>query len=326
MKKFLKFLPLFLIFGLSVQAGAYTPALSLLTNLVKITAFNSIMTPVDYTNITVATMFGGNAVLSNGFNQTIVSYGKFVWSINVTNNGNSLANFTANIAYSSNRNGGGSWSTRFTGMAGLNNIAPGSWGTVQFMITNVTLASNNAFGSYLVKISNTSAPQSAKAYYGFDGSWYGGRLGLSTNLQRTNTAADPIGPVCFFQYPTSSSNLAGFVKAVIAGPHLVISKSIYNISNPYAGLSLSGNSVIPGSLIAYRIWVTNNGSVAASSVRILDMFSTNFSLVAITNGAVFNKTKTNATPGLVHLSFSNSVDNKLDPGESDVIKVVVKVR
>ena len=311
------------------SANAATSAALLMTNVAKITAANSTLAPTDFTNITVATMFGGSAMLSNAYYQSISTFQRFVWTINVTNFGNATAKFVPKVVFSNNRSGGGTWSYHFNNANNITNLSPSQWGSLQFVITNITLASNGAFNSYLVKFSNTRAPQTAKGYFGIDGTWYGGTLGLSTNAKVgsvTNTAAHLIGPIVYLQFPTTASNYSGFMKAIISAPQLNITKWISGIFNPYSGLTLNGNQVIPGSQIAYRIKVTNSGSVAATSVKIIDSFSTNFLLVSVTNGGIFTNYLNTTSGALSVMKFSNYSSNRLSPGRSDIIKIVVKVK
>lgn len=323
-------LALVLVLGFP-QAAFSGPTFSgtFLTNIAIITAQNSAITPSDFTNLTTATMWGGTIGLDSTVVQTIPNFGSFTWAFSITNHGNVSVNYSASVIASNGWTGGGIWGRRFENLANLNGVGPGGNATINFVISNKTAASNRAYVSYLVQISNISANLSAHAYYGADGAtWYGGNLGIATNSDMTNAVgAGDGGPIVYWQQAASTlgdTNKAGFVTAIIGAPDLRISKYIPagGIIHP-AGLGISGNWVEPGAYITYYISVTNNGAMA-TNVKIVDTFSTNFELVAITNGADFVSNSFTTSGSMNILTFTNGAFRITDG--TDLIKIKVKVK
>jgi len=307
-----------LFFLNSFVEAAYTPALALLTNIAKITAANSPTAPTSATNVTTGTMFGGTAVLDTSSSvpiQTIGNFQRTLWTINVTNYGNANANFQAAVVASNVRRGAGTWNWHFNNQATLNGLAPFAMTSIQFVISNIAPATNGSYMSYLVRLSNMSAQIPSRVYKGSTGTnWYGGRLGVWTNYNKTNYVSSGgafhIGPVFFLPFAKTKNgdtNQAGFLTAIIAGPVLQISKKVTLFTRPVSGLTYaSSGTVEPGTYIQYRIFVTNSGSAAATNVKIVDHFASSFLDFVSTNSNInFRYDAANSTPATGNLIFTN---------------------
>ncbi len=188
MRKYYVILVILLSIFMVSNGFALTGALTNLNNVVKFTSGNA--QPVtNSVDVTVATMYGGALSVTPGSFMSIGNLGVQVWTITVTNKGNASAAFVATVFASNTNLGGGTWARRLTGSP-TGSLSPGATGTFSFAISNETPAANNSWMSYLIQVSNTTAPSTAYAYYGTDGTtWYGGQKGVSTNASFTSGSA-----------------------------------------------------------------------------------------------------------------------------------------
>ena len=320
----------FLLFA--VSSYAVTFSLSNINNIAKVTAGNSINAPTYATNLTTATMYGGSVITNAGSTvvQTIANLNEVTWTFTVTNWGNATADFDAKVVASNVNPKGGTWAHHFNNVAAnLTGISPFGNATFQFVISNVSAASNGAWMSYLVQVSNKSADIGAHAYMGSDGStWFGGTLGIQTNGSSASNDS-----YCYLQQgaqTTGNTNKAGYVTAIVSGPVLNIVKSIETVTDP-SGLGHTADGfAVPGAYITYRIWVTNSGSAAATSFKVLDTLATQFvSYVGLTSTAtnlVLDATASTADDGSGNnLTFTN-IGQQLNAGDRAVVRIQVKVK
>ena len=331
MRKYYIILVILLSIFMVSNGYSQTGALTNLNNVVKFTSGNA--QPVtNSVDVTVATMYGGSATIAVASYLPIGNLGRQVWTITVTNQGNSIASFTgvvinSNIQYGTTVANG--WSHHFNSFAAITSLAPGGFGTFEFVITNISPASNNSFLSYLVKVSNTTAPYNAYAYLGTDGvTWYGGDLGRTTNNNATGKSNQ-----IFLQHGAglaTVTNQAGYLTAIISGPILKISKTIEAITDPSGLYGVSTTIAAPGSYVTYRIVASNIGSASATNIKIIDTTAlTNYiAYVGVTGTSTnltLNSVSTNGS-GQIEIRFTN-VNLPETPGSNfAVIRFRVRIK
>jgi len=297
-----------------------TEALQILTNISRFTAVNAASDAyATNRNVTVATIYGGWMTNTDTPVQNINNYGKYTWTIYFTNTGNATADFTVSVVGSNIYSGGNysDWNRHFNNTGGLSGLNPGAGTTFQFVISNVNPVPDGAWVSYLIKVTNTSAPANARAYTNDQGDWYGWSLGVGTNTTFWAT-----GPVVYLQHAgqqTPNTNEAGYLTVIVQGPILAISKSIQSVSHP-SGLVSGTNWAEPGAIIVYSIRVTNEGSAAANNVAVIDTIPTDYvEYVDYTNGTILKYESDNGT----NMIFTNAT---FAAGAVDTLKIRVRIK
>ncbi len=337
MKKYYLIFVLLLLFVFTVSNGYGqfgTAAEYILTNVASFTAGNVPSPAVDSDiTVTVATMYGGR--LSVSPSPTVTAYmpiifpGVTSFTLTVTNYGNAEADFGVRIIDTNANLRGGDfrWSLQNTG--DIQDIVAGGDGTFQLFITNTVAATNGAWYSLLVQVTNQTAPSGQEGYYayapGIGTNWYGGDQGIRTNHTITNA-----GSLIYLQHSAQaapSTNQAGFLSVIVQGPVLVISKSVLSVSHPSLLYGARTDVAEPGAEIIYNIFVSNSGVSYATNLTIVDAIDTTYlEFVRVTNGVIFSNTT--ALPAGNTLTFKTygAENDKLAVNGYDNIQIVVRVR
>lgn len=311
-------LSLFTVVLFYSTASAQTPALFILTNVCKVTANNlgPIAAPTSQSNVATRTMFGGKfTAMATTRTQMVGSLGGAIWSFTFTNKGNATSPFTIKFQTASSNPAPSTWDAAFGNGSRSFNVTPAAGGiiTVNVCITDQAPAqANGAYFRVRIVASNTAGnittANGATNYTGDNGIAYGGNMG--DNWQGVNGGTGTQKCV-FVQQGTGYD---GYFTLMIAAPVLNITKSIQSITK--GGIA---SAPIPGATIQYRIFITNSGSAAGVSTRIVDTTPA----AAVTWGrqvAITNLTASDTN--MPNLAWSNQTGSLAAGGRAVVIYTV----
>jgi hypothetical protein len=298
-------LSLFTVALVYSTASAQTMALYMLTNIAKVTANNIApnTTITDSANQTVATMFGGKFTAVAIRTQSALGGGGVIWNIQLTNKGNATSPFTIKFSTVQSNPAGSTWDAAFQNGTRSFNVTPAAGGVISFSVCLTDSVPAQANGAYIrvrVIASNTAGnittANGATNYLGDNGIAYGGTMG--ENWTGVTTPAT-------WRCVTVQQGVGydGFLTLIIQAPVLNITKTIQRITK--GGIA---SGAIPGATIQYRIFITNSGTAAAVSTKIVD---TTAAAAMVTYGAQISITNLTAydttTPNLAWSNASGSL-------------------
>lgn len=196
-----------------------------------------------------------------------------------TNLGNAAENFVFAIATNTNSGTvGGAWGTVFLPTA--LDVPAGNVAEFTLRVTVHASADNDSMRGYHVSVSNTNWSTAVKnmVYEGDNGTWYGGNMGANLTDSATNEPG--------MLYHGEEDR---WITLTISGPVLWISKEITDVILGGA----SGQDVIPGATINYRIVASNIGSTVATNVQISDDIPNNTVFTGFLSAVSFGSQYTN---------------------------------
>lgn len=189
----------------------------------------------------------------------------------LTNYGNASNEFVLTVESNYNDSSASNWTIVFTNYAGgaasgtltVSDVSPGAAPHIGLFVTVPTGETNGAAMTFRCLASNTTfSAANITNYVGHNSINYGGNVGEwgagggNTYLSNLAVAADFTNWVVTVQAPTITLTLnAGF-------------------TNPQPYASQTGNPV-PGALITYRLYITNEGSADATNIQLANAIPAN---------------------------------------------------